>query len=58
MHLATSCLGFFPSFPTKKQRCTANWKEQVEEREQNHTVLNEGNNKKSGLLCFALSTEN
>jgi len=29
------------ALPTKKQRCTADVKEQVAEAEQNHVVLNE-----------------
>lgn len=52
MHVVTRFFCLFFSFPTKKQRCSADWKEQVEEREHNHTALNEGNKKK--VFCSAL----
>lgn len=52
MYLVISFLSFFFPFPTKKQRCTADWKKQVEVREQNHIVSNEGNKKKK--FCSTL----
>lgn len=54
MHLVIHFLSFFP-LPTKKQRCTADLKEQAEETEQNHEVLMEGKRRVRGF-CTALHT--